>query len=422
MSVFKRGKFYYYEFVLRGERYRGSTKQTAEKAALRFENQIKEQARQGLLTKKSISIEKAFDKFLKVPRKKKPGKQRETDYRGKYRDFVCFMEDKYPKIKNLNQVTEDHAEEYIHLLQKSGRHNKTITYKRGNKTITHKKSPEHLAPDTVNDFIITLRLVFSTLERKANIVNNPFDKIPLLIKNTESREAFTIDELKLIGEKSKNTHLYPLFMTGICTGLRESDICTLRNSEVNLKANWITRKPNKGRNSAAPKTLNIPIMPQLRAYLVTLPRKGEYIFPELAKQYYSNSESIGKDVTAFLEGIGIESTREVPGRSRRVSVRDVHSLRHTFAYMSALANIPLPIVQSILGHKDTKMTQMYMDHASAQAKQKYLAALPDYLNTGQGSAVVTNEYLIEKLENMTADNWQETKEDLISCIKTQVIQ
>jgi integrase len=419
MSVFLRGKYFAYDFVLNGERYRGSTKQTNKKDALIFESQEKEKARKGLLgnNQKTIKLIDGYETFLKVPRKKKPGKQREKAYRNHFDDFIAFMTDKYPKIAEMNQVTSNQAEEYIYKLQKNGKYNKTTNYKRGNATVVRKKCSEHIANSTVNDYIMLLKMVFTNLKKRANIQENPFADIPLLARDTEHREAFTPEELKLIGEKSKNTYLYPLFLTGICTGLREGDICTLKCEEVNLKTNWITRKQRKTGN-----TVTIPIMPPLKAYLLTLPMKGDYVFPDLADRYETTSEAIGRDVTKLLESIGIESTREVPGRSRKVSVRDIHSLRHTFAYTSAIAGIPLPVVQSVLGHMDSKMTQMYMNHASGEAKQKYLAALPDYLNTGNGAASVTNEYLIERLDNMNADNWKEIRDNLKTCITTQIIQ
>ena len=112
------------------------------------------------------------------------------------------MRDKYPRITEMNQVTPDHAEEYIHLLQKSGRHDKTISYSRGKKDITHTKSPESMAAATINDYIMLLKMVFNSLKKKAGIQQNPFIEIPMLIRNSESREAFTIEELKLIGEKA----------------------------------------------------------------------------------------------------------------------------------------------------------------------------------------------------------------------------
>ena len=425
MSVFLRGKYYSYKFYVNGKPYRGSTKQITKKEALIFEKLEKEKARKGLLGKDrtTILLADAYEEHLKVPRKKSPGKQREDNYRGKYNDFVLFMADKYPHITEMNQVESDHAEEYIHLLRKSGRYNKTISYKIGNKTITHSNAPKHMAAATINDYIMLLKMIFTTLKKKANIQENPFADIPQLNRDTESREAFTIEELKLIGEKSRETYLYPLFLAGICTGMREGDICLLKNAEIDLKTGWIRRKLNKSLKNPNPKTVTIPIMPALRSYLLTLPLKGEYIFPELANIYLSDNRSrIGKDVSRFLEGIGIESTRDVPGRSRRASVRDIHSLRHTFAYMAALAGIPLPVVQSVLGHMDSKMTQDYMNHASAQAKQKYLATLPDYLNTGHGAEILTNDYLIEQLKNMNSNNWQDIKKSLINCIETQVIQ
>ena len=419
MAVFLRGKFFHYEFELQGKRYRGTTKQTNKKAALIFEDAERKKAQKGLLgnDRTTILLKDAYEEHLKVPRRKQPSKQREINYRSKYNDFVLFMADKYPDITEMNQVTYEHAEEYIHLLRKNGRYCKKVSYTMGNKVVTAGNTPKHMATATINDYIMLLKMIFRTLKRKANIQENPFIEIPQLERDTEGREAFTIEELKLIGKKSKDTYLYPLFLTGICTGMREGDICLLRNKEVDLQTGWIARKTLK-----TGKKVTIPIMPALRAYLITLPMKGEYIFPELAKRYINNSARIGTNVTEFLESIGIESTKEVPGRSRRVSVRDIHSLRHTFAYMSALAGIPLPIVQSVLGHMDAKMTKDYMNHASAQAKQKYLAALPDYLNTGHGAEAVTNEYLIEQLESMDSANWQDIKKKLINCIKTQVIQ
>lgn len=421
MSVYLRGKGknYNYEFVLDGNRYRGSTKQKKKKDALIFENAEKDKARKGLLgdDRVTILLKDAYETFLKVPRRKSPGAQREIDYRSKYNDFVLFMTDKYPEITEMNQVTNDHAEEYIYLLRKNGRHSRTVWVTSRDKVIARGNTPKHMATSTINDYIMLLKMIFKYLKKKANIQEDPFADIPQLEKDTEGREAFTIEELKLIGEKSRDIYLYPLFLTGICTGMREGDICLLKSKEINLNTNWIDRKTLK-----TGKQVTIPIMSALRAYLSMLSLKGKYAFPELAKQYTARSTKIGADVTKFLESIGIESIREVPGRSRRVSVRDIHSLRHTFAYMSALAGIPLPVVQSVLGHMDSKMTQDYMNHASAGAKQKYLAALPDYLNTGHGTEAVTNDYLIEQLKNMDSKNWQDIRKTLINCIETQVIQ
>ena len=176
---------------------------------------------------------------------------------------------------------------------------------------------------------------------------------------------------------------WPLFLAGISTGLREGDICTLRWSEVDLRTGWITRKARK-----TGKEVRIPILPGLAAYVRELPRDGEYVFVDLAERYLGRSRTcIGKRVSRFLSGIGIKTSRAIEGRSRVASVKDIHSLRHTFVYLAALHGVPFPVVQSVVGHMSPEMTKRYMDHATDQAKQEQLARIPDYL--GPASSAVT---------------------------------
>ena len=91
-------------------------------------------------------------------------------------------------------------------------------------------------------------------------------------------------------------------------------------------------------------------MPTLADHLRSLDRDGEHVFPRLAERYQDGRANLGREITEFLECIGIASTIQVEGRGRRVSVKDVHSLRHTFCYMAAVNGIPLPIVQSVVVH------------------------------------------------------------------------
>jgi len=48
--------------------------------------------------------------------------------------------------------------------------------------------------------------------------------------------------------------------------------------------------------------------------------------------------------------------------------------------MAGVYQIPLPVVQSILGHMSPEMTRHYQAHADRQAKERYLQQLPDFLH------------------------------------------
>ena len=419
MSLYLREKLWHYSFMCNGERVRGSTGKTNEKDAKKFEaDKIKElkgeqavvqlaEKVQSICFGKSIPLQDAFDEFLKIPRRTKTGVDRLKLNRAKFGDFTAFMSAKYPDIEQMNMITIIHAQEYIQYLRQHGRFNKEVCYKRGKNTITHAKLPATLAVDTVNDCLSLLKLVFSTLTESANLHKNPFATIYKQKKDTIPREAFTPEELKLIGEKSKDTYLYPLFLTGVSTGLREGDICTLRWNEINLRTGWIVNRILLKTG----KKVSIPLLPGLHRYLSGLPHDGEYCFPELQHIYTNNGSRIGKDVTTFLESLDIESNRVAPGRSRASSVKDVHSLRHTFAYLAAINNMPLPVVQSVLGHFSPEMTKAYMDHCTSGAKAEYMKKIPDYIC---GDVVeVPQKDIVMQLKSMTAKTWKKIRDELI---------
>ena len=102
------------------------------------------------------------------------------------------------------------------------------------------------------------------------------------------------------------------------------------------------------------------------------------MLPEHWEIYKRGADGISWRVKAFLESeaVEIKTTKKVGGRSRKASVKDVHSLRHTFIYNALVSGVPLPIVQSVVGHVSPEMTRLYMDHAEAGRKKLEMSKLP----------------------------------------------
>ena len=124
-----------------------------------------------------------------------------------------------------------------------------------------------------------------------------------------------------------------------------------------------------------------PHLPPLSRYLAKLARGGDFVHPELAAMYKANKSGISYRVRKFLEAepLMFKTTKKIEGRDRAVSVLDVHSLRHTFCYLCGVYNVPMSIVQSVVGHMDEGMTRQYMAHVSDQDKIEHLRNLPDFL-------------------------------------------
>lgn len=272
-----------------------------------------------------------------------------------------------------------------------------------------------MSAKTVNTYQQVLSEVFQLLARDAGIVENPFASIPMLAKDAENREAFTEEELIRIKD-NMDDFSGPLFTIAIATALREGDICTLKWSDIDFQRDIIIKRMRKTGH-----IVEIPILSPFKAYLEQLRMKSElasedyriYVLPAHAEMYLSNPSGVSYRIKAFLEKqCGIATTKVPDGRSRAVSVKDLHSCRHTFCYYAGLYGIPLSIVQSIVGHMTPEMTKHYSAHASLEAKREKMKKLPEFLMLSEpvGNSAeeadrnelvsIVNRLLIEKIREL----------------------
>jgi len=291
-----------------------------------------------------------------------------------WNDFIAFMKEFYPNIKTMDEVKKVYAEKYVQYLIKNGKFQKIVSFKRNNKVSSFLPGSRLLSPRTINGYIVSINEIFNLLADDAGIDKDPFANIPKQKLVQDTREAFSMEELKLILQNADD-FIYSLFAVGLCTGLREADICLLEWKEIDLQNNLIKRITRK-----TGKEVIIPIMPPLMKFLnsqFSLTGNGNYVLPEHAEMYENNPSGITWRVKRFLEGLGIKTTKVPKGRTRAVSIKDVHSLRHSFCYYAGLYNVPLAIVQAVVGHMSPEMTKHYTMHATSNDIKKAFQNMPD---------------------------------------------
>ena len=391
---------YHYAFSQGGHRFRGvcegcTTKRAAEEFEKRLKEHVKaassetnvkhlvEHFRNVLSGGTDILLKDAYEKSLEKPKKRTPSPELIKTKRSYWNDFIAFIGENYPEIEKLSEVQPLHAESYIQYLRQHGRFNKVVSY--AGKTITKTRTyllRSALSSKTINTYQQVLGEVFQLLARDAGIIDNPFAAIPMLKKDAETREAFTEEELAVIRD-NLDDFTKPLFTIAIATALREGDICTLKWSEINFGKEIITRQMRKTGG-----IVEIPIMPPLKDYLLHLKEETcnsdsayqEYVLPAHAEMYLSNSSGVSYRIKHFLEDQCKITTTKVPsGRDRAVSVKDLHSCRHTFCYYAGIYGIPLSVVQSIVGHMSPEMTKHYSAHANLEMKREKMKQLPSFM-------------------------------------------
>src|SRR6266852_3970572 len=179
MSVFKRSgsKFYQFDFIFEGRRYRGSTKHANKKAAEKHEDILKGKlasSRSGIVEHTPAPLFKQFaNEFLER-------QKREIDPASlsRYEDSLKPLRDKFD-AKRLDEITADEIERYKHWrLQQRG-----------------ERTKRELSPSTVNRDLACLRRILSFAVQTDRLTGTPFmaRKVRFLKENGRER-ILTFDE------------------------------------------------------------------------------------------------------------------------------------------------------------------------------------------------------------------------------------
>ena len=254
-----------------------------------------------------------------------------------------------------------------------------------------------------------MREIFHVLAAKAGLVDDPWEGVRLHADDCHSRRELTLDELeRLLKAATKAGNEWRrLFVVGIYTGLRLGDCCCLRWDSVNLERGVIQLVPTKTRKHAHGQPVTIPIHPSLAAELRLAmdegkgkgegfsdrinridrienvgsggPGKGMFVNPTLADYYKNCKWRISYGLELIFKAAHIETSVRIEGRRTRTPEATFHSLRHTFVSLAANAGVPLPVVQSIVGHSSTAMTRHYYHENEEVAK----IDMYDYIRNGK---------------------------------------
>lgn len=341
-----------------------------------------------------LAFEEALELYWKTPKARQPGAQQQRKIMGWWFDFSDWAKE-VKGLSNLLQVDSQIARDYVAMIRETGRHVKAIAGPDGRRVVNFASG---LSAKAANDGQAIIARVFEACLERAGLTKNPFDKIPRQLGDASHRAAFEPEELRLIGQEIRGDELLePLVRICLGTGLRVGDAATLRWDEVDLKAGMIRRGTRK-----TGAVVGIPILPPLRVYLEGLTPEGEFVSEVLASQYLRNQDYLSACFKKLLARIGIGSQVEA-ANGRQRSVKDLHSLRHTFVWLAAEAGVPLPIVQSVVGHMSPEMTLHYANHATDKSKQEKFAVMPDYLEMRAVTAAPPEDELLSWIRTKVAE-------------------
>ncbi|OQY99969.1 MAG: hypothetical protein B6D35_08025 [Candidatus Brocadia sp. UTAMX2] len=324
----------------------------------------------------------------------------------KYKDAEALLikrkqsikEGKQPEIKRIaNHTFNELVAEYIKWCerQKSFKSKRclvmrlaetfgNVPLRRFNSMILEQFQTDRLSmgkkPATVNRLIATISHMFTKAVEWDMVEDETLKrirKVKLLPENNRRLRYLSIEECQKLID-SCDSHLKPMVITALNTGMRKEEIFGLKWDNVDLKSGFILLNQDQTKNS---ERKEIHISSTLMETLNTLPKREDvpYVFynPLTGKRY----DNVKRSFNTALKRAGINDFR-------------FHDLRHTFASHLVMAGIDITTVKELLGHKDLKMTLRY-SHLAPSHKLKAIVTL---------DKILTNQQTIQKLYNLKVAN------------------
>jgi integrase len=209
---------------------------------------------------------------------------------------------------------------------------------------------------------------------------NPCKSIRFPRPNNARQRFLSYDEADRLMEalEKKSTQIPRIAKMSLYSGMRLSEIFSLRWSSVDLRNNIITVLDAKNGESRP-----IFITDQIRAVLddLTPGPADELLFKtKQGKPVAWLSKSFGDVVTILGLNKGLEDRRQ------KITF---HSLRHTFASWAAMSGIPLFVIGQALGHRTSIMTQRYA-HLSPDSQRAAFEAVARFSEQAKEAEAVEN--------------------------------
>ncbi|WP_255104491.1 site-specific integrase [Shimia sp. CNT1-13L.2] len=231
------------------------------------------------------------------------------------------------------------------------------------------KEPGHkkIAAKTINSHIQMFKMFFDWAERHGHAPHTLFEgmKVRKDKASDSERKPFTPDQAQLIysaltekpsGLVRKDSHKWGMLL-GMFTGARLNEICQLDIADVQQDGDtWFLNITDEGDDNKRIKSKagrrKVPLHSDLISLgfldFVDSRRNGTRLFPDYS---YSANGGYGRNLgrwcnESFLPKLGIKQ----PGLV-------FHSLRHTVVTRLSQADVPEPIVQCIVGHARSGVTQ-----------------------------------------------------------------
>lgn len=277
---------------------------------------------------------------------KKTSENTELSYRRDLLKFKSYMEKQ--NISDVKKVAFEHLCDYIQEMENN-----------------------HFSAATISRNIASIKALYHYMSREGIVTENVAEQLHAPKMEKKIPEILSTDEVvrfleQPCGNSPKEIRDKAMLELLYATGIRVTELITLRLKDVNLQMGYIVcRDANKERvipfgNEA--KSALIRYLEGTRTAMIA-EKDSEYLFANCSGQSMSR-QGFWKLIKFYSKKAGI--------------VADItpHTLRHSFAAHLVENGADLRSVQEMLGHSDISTTQIYANMNHNKIREVYTKAHP----------------------------------------------
>ncbi len=218
--------------------------------------------------------------------------------------------------------------------------------------------------NTVKGLMLTVSKLFSEairLNRYAgrNPVKAVFKEVIKVIPDDQRQiHVFTREELSRLLQAAQEPYK-SLFLIYVYTGLRRSELINVKREDVDLTHQFLAVQSRPGRPTKTGRDRRVwfsdQLLPVLKRYLEKVSQ--EYPFTHDWTGHGIDRTKLHRRFKIALKAAGISDPNGI----------HFHDLRHTYATFLVEADVPLPAIKELLGHRNIQSTMIY-----AHSRDDYL--------------------------------------------------
>ena len=218
------------------------------------------------------------------------------------------------------------------------------------------------SPNTVNHELANLSHMFRMAIRWGLIDRNPVSYVDKMKIPEKPKRFLSQVQIERLMEAADSSHIFPLIVTALHTGMRKSELFNLKWSDIDFDRMTITVQSKDDWHTKNYRSRTLQITPVLYDVLIEhrkqhlLNVQSEYAFTYNGKKLRSN---IKRSLARVMNKAGLNGVT-------------LHTFRHTFASQLAMAGVSIKEVQELMGHRSFETTLQYAHLSEDHVKQQVM--------------------------------------------------